>query len=318
MRFFISLVPRVLLALTVLGTAHNLAQAEIVTIQGGSLSISYDGSVFANTANSSFGLSSANGDFMRYGRYWAPSETVTGPTFTAKSPAAYRPIPISNPGPGPNPKQPNFRDNFSTLNPLYPVTSPTNNLGVNGAGTISNSAGSNRRSTTLSYDTADVLGSMTGTVETNGVSAWWFANTAIMNAGGSWVSWGELSLRYDASRTALGYSGWVLASQLGGTGDLFDTDNISFTADSSGINLSGDLFGSDGSSTDPYNENPSTWETYTLMKPDLKIGTFSFTGNSEVTAVPEPSSMVLGATLLAAGAVTKRLRRAKKRNDQNV
>ena len=170
------------------------------------------------------------------------------------------------------------------------MQSPTENLSVNGSEAIPNSAGRNRLSTDLSYDPADLTGTVTGLVQTNGVSAWWFANDGLINLGVAWISWGDLSLRYDASRVALGYSGWVFANQLGGVGDNFDTVITSMNVSAGGLVLQGELYGSDGSSSDPYNENFATWETYTFMKPDLKVGTFSFQG---VTAIPEPSRMLL-------------------------
>jgi hypothetical protein len=60
----------------------------------------------------------------------------------------------------------------------------------------------------------------------------------------------------------------------------------------SGLSLQGEIWGSDGTSADPYNENYATWESYTLMNPNLKIGTFSFDGFT--SSVPEPSRAVLG------------------------
>jgi hypothetical protein len=278
--------------------------AGVVSLIGGNLSISYDGAVFANTANSNFGLSAANGDFMRYGRYWQASETVgLGPNYIAKQPAAFRPLPFTTfTG---NPRQPNFRDNRATLDPLYPVHSPTESLTVNGNGTIANSAGRNRIATTLSFDPLDLSGTVGGLVQTNGVSAWWFANNAIMNSGGSWVSWGDLSLRYDPSRVDLGYSGWVFANQLGGIGDIFDTKITSLSVSESGLSLVGEIYGSDGTSADPYNENYATWESYTLMNPNVKIGTFSFSG---VTAIPEPGSSLMAGIAVFMMATSRRRR----------
>ena len=104
-----------------------------------------------------------------------------------------------------------------------------------GSGVVPNSAGSNRISTNLTFDTSNVLGSVSGLVQTNGVSAWWFANDSLMDSGVAWISWGDMSLRYDASRVSLGYSGWVFANQLGGVGDIFDTKNVSMTASTSGL-----------------------------------------------------------------------------------
>ena len=264
--------------------------------------MTYDGSVFANTVNSNSGLSSGSGDFMRYGRYWQASETVgAGPNYIVKQPAAFRPLPFTTFSG--NPRQPNFRDNRATLDSLYPMTSPTEVLAVNGSGTILGSAGRNRISTNLSFDPSDLTGTIDGLVQTNGVSAWWFANDAIMNSGGSWVSWGDLSLRYDASRVALGYSGWVFANQLGGIGDIFDTKITSMSVSASGLSLQGELWGSDGTSADPYNENYATWESYTLMNPNLKIGMFSFDG---FTSVPEPSRALFCLAGLFAMALRRR------------
>jgi hypothetical protein len=276
--------------------------AGVVSLTGGSLSITYDGAAFADTANSNFGLSSADGDFMRYGRYWHASETVAAaPNYLPKQPAAFRPLPFTTTGG--NPRQPNFRDNRATLDPLYPVQSPNENLTVNGSGTIANSSGRNRIATTLEFDPDNLTGTVDGLVQTNGVSAWWFANNAIMNAGGSWVSWGDLSLRYDPTRLASGYSGWVFANQLGGIGDIFDTKITSMSVSASGLTLIGELYGSDGTSADPYNENYATWESYTLMNPNVKIGTFNFSG---VTAIPEPGVSVLAAAALGLVAIRRR------------
>ncbi len=136
-----------------------------------------------------------------------------------------------------------------------------------------------------------------------------------MNQGGSWVSWGDLSLRYDPSRVVLGYSGWVFANQLGGIGDIFDTKLTSFNADSTGITMAGEIYGSTGDSADPYNENFATWESYTLMNPNVKIGTFSFNG---VTAVPEPGSMAAIGIATAIGAGVRWRHRRKKNCSQKV
>ncbi len=280
------------------------AVSAVVSLVGGTLSITYDGAVFANTANSNAGLLAGDGDFMRYGRYWQASETVgAGPNFIAKQPQAFRPLPFTTTSG--NPRQPNFRDNRATLDPLYPVQSPTENLTVNGADTILNSAGRNRLSTDLSYDPTNLIGTAEGLVQTNGVSAWWFANDAIMDSGGAWVSWGDLSLRYDASRVSLGYSGWVFANQLGGIGDIFDTKITSMSVSASGLSLQGELWSSDGTSPDPYNENTATWESYTLMNPNLKVGTFSFSGFT--AGVPEPSRIIF--SMLGIAAVFMRRRR---------
>jgi hypothetical protein len=264
-------------------------QAAVVSLTGGALSITYDGAAFADTANSNYGLSPSKGDFMRYGRYWQATDTVgVAPNYIAKQPQAFRPLPFTTlTG---NPRQPNFRDNRATLDPLYPEQSPAENLTVNGSDPIPNSAGRNRLSTNLSYDPNDLAGTVSGLIQTNGVSAWWFANDDLMDAGIAWISWGDLSLRYDPSRISQGYSGWVFANQLGGIGDIFDTKITSMSVSSSGLSLQGELWGSDGTSSDPYNENYATWESYTLMNPNVKIGTFNFSG---VTAVPEPSAALL-------------------------
>jgi hypothetical protein len=277
--------------------------AGAVSLTGGTLSITYDGAAFADTDNSNYGLSAVNGDFMRYGRYWQAAETVgAAPIHLAKQPQAFRPLPFTTTTG--NPRQPNFRDNRATLDPLYPVQFPTENLTVNGSDAIPNSAGRNRLSTTLSFDPSDLTGTVDGLVQTSGVSAWWFANDDLMDEGIAWISWGDLSLRYDPSRVSLGYSGWVFANQLGGIGDIFDTKLTSLSVSESGLSLQGELWGSDGTSADPYNENFATWESYTLMNPNVKIGTFSFSG---VTAVPEPGVGIL--TGLAASCLGLRRRR---------
>jgi hypothetical protein len=279
--------------------------AGAVSLTGGTLSITYDGAAFADTDNSNYGLSAVNGDFMRYGRYWQAAETVgAAPIHLAKQPQAFRPLPFTTTTG--NPRQPNFRDNRATLDPLYPVQFPTENLTVNGSDAIPNSAGRNRLSTTLSFDPSDLTGTVDGLVQTNGVSAWWFANDDLMDEGIAWISWGDLSLRYDPSRVALGYSGWVFANQLGGIGDIFDTIITSMSVSSSGLTLQGELWGSDGTSADPYNENYATWETYTLMNPNVKVGTFNFDG---VTVVPEPSaSLLCGAATLCMMTIRRRRR----------
>lgn len=297
-----------------MGALTHSAHAGLVVVTGGTLDMQYDGAVFADRNSTSTPLTALQ-DYMRYGRYWAPSETVNaGPTFIPKGPAAFRPLPIDIGSVG-NPRTPNFRDQRATLDPLYPQTSPSEILGVNTNGTVANSTGNNRISTTLKFDTNNVTGTVTGLAQTNGVSAWWFANDAIMNAGGSWVSWGGLSMRYDASRVGLGYSGWVFANQLGGIGDIFDTKNVSVNLTGSTFTLSGQLFSSSGDSADPYNENFATWETYTLMKPDLQLGSFTFNGN--ITAVPEPSSMLL-LGLAGAGTFGVRLLRKTRRQKTQV
>jgi hypothetical protein len=278
-------------------------QAGAESLTGGTLSITYDGAAFADASNSNFGLSASAGDFMRYGRFWPASETVgDAPFYLARQPGAFRPLPITTPSG--NPRRPNFRDDRVTLEPIYPMQSPSEILAVNGNGAIDLSAGRNRLATDFSYDPSDFYGTASGLVQTSGVSAWWFANDALMDAGVAWISWGDLSLRYDPTRVALGYSGWVFANQLGGIGDIFDTTITAMTASADGISLRGELYGSDGTSTDPYNENQATWETYTLMNPNVKIGTFSFYG---VTAVPEPGrSLMAGVATVCLMAMARR------------
>ena len=190
-----------LASIALMGSLTHCAHAGLVLVTGGSLNMQYDGAVFADVNSTSTPLTAAQ-DYMRYGRYWAPSETVSGPTFIPKGPAAFRPLPIDVGSVG-NPRTPNFRDQRATLNPLYPQTSPNEVLGVNTNVPVANSAGNNRIATTLKFDTTNVTGTVTGLAQTNGVSAWWFANDSIMNAGGSWVSWGGLSMRYDSSRVGL-------------------------------------------------------------------------------------------------------------------
>jgi hypothetical protein len=110
----------------------------------------------------------------------------------------------------------------------------------------------------------------------------------------------------------VGYSGWVFANQLGGTGDIFDTILTFSNFSAGGMTLQGRLFGSDGTSDDPYNENYATWESYTLMKPNVEVGTFNFSGASSVTAVPEPSSMIVLSIVGVGGVVARYQRRNKK------
>ncbi|MFO0687842.1 MAG: hypothetical protein U0900_03990 [Myxococcota bacterium] len=288
-------------------TFASASSAAVVDVVGGHLSIVYDGAVFANPSNSSFGLVAADGDFMRYGRFWSAAETVgSAPFYFARQPAEFRPLAATTTTG--TPREPNFRDNRNVLDPLYPVRSPEERPTVNGAGPVPSSAGRNRIPTDLAFDPADLVGTVEGLVQTNGVSAWWFANDAVMDAGVAWIGWGDLSLRYDPTRVVLGYSGWVFANQLGGIGDVFDTRITTLVVSDQGLYLEGDLYGSDGTSSDPYNENLETWPSYTLMDPDLEIGTFRFNG---ITSVPEPSAgLPCGTMSLFLAFVRRRMRSA--------
>ena len=74
-------------------TFASASSAAVVDVVGGHLSIVYDGAVFANPSNSSFGLVAADGDFMRYGRFWSAAETVgSAPFYFARQPAEFRPL----------------------------------------------------------------------------------------------------------------------------------------------------------------------------------------------------------------------------------
>ena len=268
--------------------------AGTVTVTGGSLSITYDGNAYANPNNVSpdwQGTANTTQPILVYGAQFSGPQTVgPGPTYAdlASSPN-FRPLPPTGGKDQYGVDYPNFLDNYSQLSTEFPVTSPTVNYQVNGNGPVAASAGENQLSTTMAYDPMNLEGTVSGAVETNGVTSWWVANDGIIEQGASWISWGDLALWYDPSRVAAGYSGWVFSEQEGGKGllsdslsalEFFDTNNISITQNGSGFTISGTLYASDGQ---------EDFGFYTGIAAGTEVGSFSFTG----TVVPEVSSIVM-------------------------
>ena len=165
-------------------------RADTISVTGGTLSMTYDGSVFADVNNMQSWLpADPTEPDMVFGTWTPGNETVgPGPSYLPKSLFSYRPLPAASPGS----IQPNYRDDRAQLTTEFPITSPTLSYEVNGNGTVDPSEGANQQSTNLTYDPSDPLGTMTGAIQTNGVTSWWFANDVAINLGFTWVAWGEL------------------------------------------------------------------------------------------------------------------------------
>lgn len=110
----------------------------------------------------------------------------------------------------------------------------------------------------------------------------------VFAVGASGIAAGDYSLEYSTGRLSL-------VNHLGGTVEAFRVNNPTFTTTATGFLIEGDLL-------------TGTFFSLNGLQEDLDVGYFSF---NAITAVPEPSTMVL-LGLAAAGLGAKRLVRRTK------
>ena len=158
---------------------------------------------------------------------------------------------------------------------------------------VTNLPGRTNQPTNFSYSPGS-LTSHTGTIGLGGVSRW-DVNPLL---GGGILGFGDFTLQYESSRLALGGSGWSLRVYLtGGGGNVaFDLLNVVTNATETSLSISGDL----------------------AVSPEVAIGLLGTPGdagkdvgdfNFTATAIPEPSSALIGGVALL-GWMGRRRRKA--------
>jgi len=305
-----------LIATMTISLIASTTRAECVAVQGGSFSITYDGFAYANPENIFPGhaeIIDPQQPILVFGRHWTGSETVgAGPDYAPHDAlgSTFRPLPITGGGPPSEgiPYTPNFSANREELTAQFPVGLHTVDYDVNGNDPIPDSAGRNRQSTDLSFDViagAIDLSSISGAVQTNGLTSWWVGNDGIIDLpgfGSSWLVWDDLALWHDPARIAEGYSGWVVSQQLLldsfplSDTEFFDTNDVTITANHNRFTISGSLFQNEGA----WNPLDGDWGRFSWMtgiKEGTEIGTLSAT--FDLVPVPEPSTLLLGVVPLS-------------------
>lgn len=156
---------------------------------------------------------------------------------------------------------------------------------------VDNLAGRYSKPTDFTFE-AGSLSPVTGSIGLGGVSRW--AVNPLL--GGGKLLFGDLSLRYDSARVALGGSGWHLVGNIPPAGVLFDLVNVVTTLGQNSFSISGDL-------TVSY--EVANFLLATPANQGVDVGDFHF---SATTAVPEPASLALFSlgALAAWGSLRKR------------
>jgi hypothetical protein len=147
---------------------------------------------------------------------------------------------------------------------------------------VTNLAGRTNQPTDFAYNPGS-LTSHTGTIGLGGVSRW-DVNPLL---GGGVLGFGDFTLQYESSRLALGGSGWSLRVFLtGGGGNVaFDLLNVVTNATETSLSISGDL---------AVSPEVAFGLLQTPGDSGKDVGDFNFTA----TAIPEPSSVLIGGVAL--------------------
>jgi len=262
-------------------------------VVGGSMTQNLSAKVFrdpASTDPSLDGFADPAQPILIFGKHFGPADTA------GQSVVGFRPLAVDPglPQIGP-PSQPvalprtNYRDDPATIEAS--IGSSTGlDLGVNGpAISPSGLPGRAEQSSTLSFDPANFIGTVTGGIGLDGATSLWYANTPIINTGSVWLGYGDLSLSYDGARAAGGDSGWFFTNHLLFDLPLYDIQNFQVTgitpateSTPGSLTITGDLYIS------PEFGGPTGFG----MKSELLVGSFTL---NAVTAVPEPASVAMAA-----------------------
>lgn len=171
--------------------------------------------------------------------------------------------------------------NTLTVAQMQNLATPGNILAETGlpfvvnTGVIGSPAGRFIQSTTMTYDPANLTGTVTGQAGFAGVTRWNYI------FGGGFLL-GDYTLEYSGSRAVAPNSGWYLENHYGGIEiPTWDLANVTAVINGDNFSLSGDM----------------------LISPEFALG-FGLTagedrGNFSFASVPEPSVALLGLSGLA-------------------
>ncbi|MFG0265558.1 MAG: PEP-CTERM sorting domain-containing protein [Rhodopirellula sp. JB055] len=207
-----------------------------------------------------------------------------------------------------------FAGHSATSNPGRPAASGTFADAVTSGWTRPSTTGlnygfnSDSSLQTLTFDAGSVAtGGATGSTQFTGGDSFWFANSTMYDPiadvpTSTWFHYKNLTLSYDADRMALDSenSGWLFTHNLPGSLALYDIRNLTIDTTAATLSTPGTLtFNGDLFTTPEFRGQVG-------IQSGLDVGSFSFAG---VTAVPEPSSVMVLAAAGAAGAFWRRRKR---------
>ena len=289
------------------------ANADVISIRGGTLTMNFDANALASTAFDTGTYNPANGPYMVLGRHYTASEVAnrrvtSGTNRNGDIPQIRNLVNIGTV------QTPNWTADYRQFS-TQPGYAPPNTIGLQYSiyDTAPSVAGLPLRFPQSSNFQIDLNGNVAtaiGQIGIGGADSFHFGNTDFfaINGGGinntpTNINLGDYSVYFDASRLTATTSGWVFSNHLGvSSGSFaFDTFNTSITVTPNSFTLTGDLLvGSD--LTD-----------FSGLTTGARVGTFSLNG---ITAVPEPSSIAL-LSIVGVGAVFLQKRRSKMKNSGN-
>ncbi len=288
-------------------TTHTQSLVRADVVVGGSMRQNLDSAVFRDPSIADEALWAFFGapltpaqPLLVFGAHFAPAATA------GKSITQFRPLPVDGSlvpisAPGPALPRPNYRDDSSAIEASITAYGSTSDLhfGVNGTVVPSGLPGRAEQSSTFSFDPNDPLATTAGAVGLDGATAFWYANTAAIDTGSVWMVYGDLSLFYNPARATGSNSGWVLENHLLYTDTAYDIRNfamsnvVAATSSTPGsVTITGDLHIGPGFAGFGLDEG-------------VRVGSFTL---DAITAVPEPSTLMLGC-MAGAALVAAMLRR---------
>lgn len=297
-----------LTAMLVFAIMHSITRADVVI--GGWMIQNLDSAVFRDPASADEAFWSywgapleSNQPLLIFGNHVGSGQTG------GKGILDFRPLPVDISVPDvadPDLPRVNYRDDAATIEASIMAYGSTSALpfGVNGITAPSGLPGRAEQSTTLSFDPVDPIGTATGAIGLDGVTSFWYANTAAINTGSVWMAYGDLSLANDPASAINGNSGWVFTNHLLYTDTVYDirdfavSDVVPATASTQGsLKISGNLYVATG---------------FAAFGIDEGLAAGSFTINA-ITTVPEPEAYWLTIIGLLGGTMLMLLSRQLKR-----